>query len=124
MGNKRYERIDKPGVSGEDTRDSSNGGNNSHKIFACLCYSHVWLYFHICFALSLFGRFIIIFFFSSKIDRTAGRALVSHRAGGRSSRVQFARRPRVSRFRGFLLATDRPDGPTTDRDRSEPDATI
>lgn len=60
-GNKRYERIDKPGVSGEDTRDSSNGGNNSHKIFACLCYSRVWLYFHICFALSL-SREVYYFF--------------------------------------------------------------
>lgn len=25
VGNKKYERIDKPGVSGEDTKDSSDG---------------------------------------------------------------------------------------------------
>lgn len=63
VGDKRYERIDKPGVSGEDTKDSSEWGNNSHNFFACLCYFSAG---YICFALSLCVSGGLLFFFPSK----------------------------------------------------------
>lgn len=47
--------------------------------------------------------FVFCFFFFRNRAHCAG-SICSHRAGGRSSRVQINRRPRVSRFRGFLLA--------------------
>lgn len=44
VNNNRYERIDKPGVSGKDTKDSSDGdgGDNSHNF--CVSAIFGWLY--------------------------------------------------------------------------------
>lgn len=61
------------------------------------------MHFHSALFSVLFFFFGFSGFYFSVIERTAG-SIRSHRAGGRSSRVQINRRPRVSRFRGFLLA--------------------